>query len=158
LNRAAELLRMVEAEYPAPRQEAKGGLAPWQVRKVTVHVETHLDRSLRSSELATVVRLSPCHFSRAFRNSFGCSPLEYVTLRRVEQAQGLMLSTDAPLSQIALDCGMADQAHFSRMFRRYVGESPRAWRRARLGAGEAPAGRSVASPATQRVRAAEIVP
>ncbi len=87
---------------------------------------------IRSSELATLVRLSPAHFSRAFRNSFGCSPLEYVTRRRMERAQGLMLSTDTPLSQIALDCGLADQAHFSRLFRRVVGETPRAWRRARV--------------------------
>jgi AraC-like DNA-binding protein len=57
-----------------------------------------------------------------------------VIRRRVERAQGLMLSTDAPLSAIALDCGLADQAHLSRLFRRIVGESPRAWRRARLGA------------------------
>ena len=42
-----------------------------------------------------------------------------------------MLSTDAPLSEIALDCGLADQAHLSRLFRRIVGETPRAWRRAR---------------------------
>jgi len=76
--------------------------------------------------------LSPCHFSRVFRDSFGCSPLEYVTRRRMEHAQGLMLSTDAPLSQIALDCGLADQAHFSRLFRRFVGETPRSWRRARV--------------------------
>ena len=78
------------------------------------------------------MRLSPAHFSRAFRTSFGCSPLEYVTRRRMERAQGLMLSTDIPLSQIALDCGFADQAHFSRLFRRVVGESPRVWRRARV--------------------------
>jgi AraC-like DNA-binding protein len=50
----------------------------------------------------------------------------------VEHAQRLMLATDAPLSQIALDCGLADQAHFSRLFRRFVGESPRSWRRARV--------------------------
>lgn len=132
LSRAAEILQEVDATQPPPTKETKGGLAPWQIRKVTSHIEANLDTPIRSSELATVVRLSPCHFSRVFRNSFGCSPLEYVTRRRMEHAQGLMLSTDAPLSQIALDCGLADQAHFSRLFRRFVGETPRSWRRARL--------------------------
>jgi AraC family transcriptional regulator len=101
-------------------------------RKVTSHIEGNLDSPIKSEELATIARLNPCHFSRAFRNSFGRSPLEYVIRRRMERAQGLMLSTNAPLSQIALDCGMADQAHFSRMFHRVVGESPRVWRRARV--------------------------
>jgi AraC-like DNA-binding protein len=132
LSRAAAILQQVAAVQPLPpRQEIKGGLAPWQIRRVTSYVETKLDMPIRSSELAAIAGLSPCHFSRVFRDSFGCSPLEYVTRRRLEHAQGLMLSTDAPLSQIALDCGLADQAHFSRLFRRFVGETPRAWRRAR---------------------------
>jgi AraC-like DNA-binding protein len=132
LNRVAEMLQAVDVARPPQKQEAKGGLAPWQIRKVTAHIEANLDMPIRSSDLASIVRLSPCHFSRVFRDSFGCSPLEYVTRRRVEHAQGLMLSTDAPLCQIALDCGMADQAHFSRLFRRHVGETPRSWRRARV--------------------------
>jgi transcriptional regulator GlxA family with amidase domain len=132
LNRAAEILQEVDVAEPPPKQEAKGGLAPWQIRKVTAHIEANLDMPMRSSELAAIARLSPCHFSRVFRSSFGCSPLEYVTRRRMEHAQGLMLSTDAPLAQIALDCGLADQAHFSRLFRRFVGETPRSWRRARV--------------------------
>ena len=128
LSRAAALLQAVD---PPRVPEPKGGLAPWQARKVTAYIESNLDRPLRSAELAELVRLSPAHFSRTFRNSFGCAPLEYVTCRRIERAQGLMLSTDTPLAQIALDCGLADQAHFSRLFRRVVGESPSVWRRAR---------------------------
>jgi AraC-like DNA-binding protein len=117
-------------EAPA-RERMTGGLAPWQIRKVTSHIEANLDKSIKSGDLAALLDLNPSHFSRAFRVSFGNSPLEYVIRRRMERAQGLMLSTDAPLSQIALECGLADQAHFSRLFRRIAGESPRAWRRAR---------------------------
>jgi AraC family transcriptional regulator len=132
LNRAAAMLQTVDVQRTPEAQELKGGLAPWQIRKITAHIESNLGRSLRSGDLATLLRLSPAHFSRTFRNSFGCSPLEYVMRRRIEHAQGLMLSTGVPLAQIALDCGLADQAHFSRLFRRVVGESPRAWRRARV--------------------------
>jgi transcriptional regulator GlxA family with amidase domain len=138
LRRVAALLQRADtARLPAVPD--KGGLAPWQVRAVVRHVETNLDRPIRSSELAAVVRLNPCYFSRAFRESFGDSPLRYVTRLRVERAQRLMLSTGEPLSQIALDCGFADQAHFSRLFRRVTSYTPRAWRRARIGA---PAARS----------------
>ena len=132
LRRAAAILQTVEEPRAPASTQVRGGLAPWQVRKVIAHIETNLDSAIRSEDLATIVRLNPCHFSRAFRNSFGESPLEYVIRRRMERAQDLMLSTNAPLSQIALDCGLADQAHFSRMFRRIVGESPRIWRRARI--------------------------
>jgi AraC-like DNA-binding protein len=47
-----------------------------------------------------------------------------------------MLTTSAPLSEIALSCGMSDQSHFTRSFRRIVGETPHLWRQARRGAME----------------------
>jgi AraC-like DNA-binding protein len=134
LSRAAAMLQEAEVPRTPENRELTGVLAPWQIRKIIGHIESNLDRSIRSGDLATLVRLSPAHFSRTFRNTFGCSPLSYVTRRRVDRAQGLMLSTDNPLAQIALDCGLADQAHFSRLFRRVVGECPRAWRRARVSA------------------------
>jgi AraC family transcriptional regulator len=134
LRRAAQLLQEMGEMATAGPQPVRGGLAPWQIRKVTSHVETHLDQPIRNEELAALVRLNPSHFGRAFRNSFGEPPHEYVIRRRVERAQGLMLSTDASLSEIALNCGLADQSHLTRLFRRFAGESPRAWRRARIGA------------------------
>jgi len=115
----------------APPRSIRGGLAPWQVRRVTTHVETNLDAAITTKELAALARLSLFHFCRAFRDSFGESPHGYVTRRRVERAQGLMLTTNTSLGQIAADCGFTDQAHLSRLFRRIVGESPGAWRRAR---------------------------
>jgi AraC family transcriptional regulator len=134
LRRAVEILGAIgETEAPTTEQ-VRGGLSPWQIRKVTSYVEAHLDRPIRNEDLATIVRLNPSHFGRAFRNSFGEPPHEYVIRRRVERAQGLMLSTDASLSEIALDCGLADQSHLTRLFRRIVGDSPRAWRRARISA------------------------
>jgi AraC family transcriptional regulator len=116
-----------EATEPGPRR----GLAPWQIAKVLTHIETNLGRILRNTDLAAVVRLSVFHFTVAFRNSVGEPPHAYIMRRRVERAQGLMLSTDRSLSDIALECGMADQAHLSRLFRNIVGDSPARWRRAR---------------------------
>lgn len=133
LRRASAILEGIGEGGPT-KEPARGGLSPWQVRKVMCHIEAHLDRTIRNEDLASLVRLNPSHFGRAFRNSFGEPPHEYVIRRRVERAQGLMLSTDASLSDIALDCGLADQSHLTRLFRRIVGESPSAWRRARLSA------------------------
>jgi len=132
LRRASEILEGVREMENATKEPVRGGLCPWQIRKVTSHVEAHLDRPIRNEDLAALVRLTPSHFGRAFRNSFGEPPHEYVIRRRIERAQGLMLSSDVSLSEIALDCGLADQSHLTRLFRRLVGESPRDWRRARI--------------------------
>jgi AraC family transcriptional regulator len=121
----------LEETVKLPIEPIRGGLAPWRIRRVTVHIEMNLDTTVRTKDLAALVELSSFHFCRAFRDSFGDSPHAYVTRRRIERAQGLMLTTNASLSQIAMDCGLADQAHFNRLFRRSVGESPGAWRRAR---------------------------
>jgi len=131
LRRAGAVLEAVEQRATPAPITSRAGLQPWQIRRILNYIEANLDKSIRNRELAAVVRLSEFHFNVAFRNSVGDSPHEYVIRRRIERSQGLMLSTDAPLSQIAADCGLADQAHFTRLFRKIVGETPAAWRRAR---------------------------
>jgi len=126
------MLGAVEREVgPDVPVRERQGLAPWQVRRVLAHIDANLGKAIRNKDLADIARRSEFHFNVAFRNSVGHSPHEYIIRRRMERAQGLMLSTDAPLSQIAFECGLADQAHFTRLFRRVVGETPAAWRRAR---------------------------
>jgi transcriptional regulator GlxA family with amidase domain len=120
------------ANQPLPNTPVRGGLAPWQIRKLTTYVDANLDRTITTRCLADIARLSSFHFCRAFRDSFGDSPHGYVIRRRMERAQGLMLTTAASLGQIAADCGLADQAHFNKLFRKFAGESPGAWRRARV--------------------------
>ncbi len=133
LQRAKAILQSVDrASLRAPDSGTGRGLAPWQVRRVMTHIEMNLDTSIRNKDLATLVRLSEYHFNVAFRNTVGEPPHGYIIRRRVERAQGLMLSTERPLSAIAAECGMADQAHLTRVFRSIVGESPAAWRRARV--------------------------
>jgi len=111
------------------RNSPRGGLAPWQQKRVLAYIESNISRGLRVADLAGVVHLSISHFSRAFAESFGQTPFAYVTVRRIRYAQVIMLNTRVPLSQVALDCGMCDQAHFTRVFRKTVGISPSLWRR-----------------------------
>jgi AraC family transcriptional regulator len=145
LQRAQAMLQGTHCTSPQPSENSvPHGLAPWQVRRVLAHVEANLDMSIRNKDLAALARLSTFHFNVAFRNSVGHSPHKYIIRRRLERAQGLMLSTDKALSEIALECGLADQPHFTRLFRRLVGESPAAWRRARVNPS-----RPVGSPVSQ---------
>jgi AraC family transcriptional regulator len=109
----------------------RGGLAPWQIRRVTSHIEVNLHAKITIQGLARLARISASHFAHAFKRSFGRSPHNYVLRRRTERAQRLMRASEASLGQIALECGLADQSHFTRLFHRFVGESPGAWRHAR---------------------------
>lgn len=112
-------------------RSTRGGLAPWQVERLKRHIEKSYSDRIHIDDLAQMTRLSSSYFSAAFRVSFGTSPHDYISRRRVDQAAHLMVTTDTPLCEIALDCGFADQSHLSRVFRRLKGTTPAAWRRVR---------------------------
>jgi AraC family transcriptional regulator len=137
LSCAREVDCPVATEHEAPMPRVfRGGLAPWQVRRLSAYIDANLSTSLSCEILARLARLSASHFARAFKHTFGYPPHAFLMRRRVERAQGLMLKTNVPLGQIASECGFADQAHFSRSFLQFTGESPGSWRRARVSARE----------------------
>jgi AraC family transcriptional regulator len=115
-------------------QIPRGGFAAWQSRRLAAHVDANLTGKIVIKDLAVSLDLSVGHFCRAFKLTFGMPARIWIRQRRIELAKGLMLSTDASLSEIALSCGMSDQSHFTRSFRRIVGESPSSWRQTRHGA------------------------
>lgn len=131
VQQAAELLRvsMVREGHVPAVFSTPGGLAPWQAKRVVAYIESNMGLRLRVEELAGVAQFSLSHFFRAFRTTFGMSPLAYVKTLRIRRAQVIMMNTREPLSQVGLACGMYDQAHFSRVFREVVGISPSVWRR-----------------------------
>jgi len=117
-------------------QIVRGGLAAWQARRLAKYIDTNLSGRIQIEDLAAFLGVSSSHFCRAFKRTFGVSPHAFVTRRRMEVAQGIMLTTRFTLSEIALSCGMSDQSHFTRSFRRIVGETPHLWRQTRRGAME----------------------
>lgn len=120
---------LVPAAAERAAKPAKGGLAAWQLARIRSHVEAHLDATILIEDLAAVAKLSPGHFCRAFKVSTGETPHGYIMRQRIRRAQTLMLHTDDTLSQIACACGLTDQAHLTRLFRRMLNETPLIWRR-----------------------------
>lgn len=128
LNQAIDLLA-VESQAGLLPNRSRGGLARWQISRVERYVNEHLDRYIKTTELASLLDLSVSHFSQAFKQATGMTPLIYVTSARLEAARQYMLFSAKSSSEIALSLGFCDQSHFCRVFRRETGLSPQAWRK-----------------------------
>jgi AraC family transcriptional regulator len=122
-----ELLRLNRSiAQPAP---ARGGLAGWQQKRVAQYVETHLSESIPLMTLAELARLSPYHFARAFKHSFGVPPHRYHLLRRMEQAKLLLGKSRVSVTEIALQVGFRETSSFTAAFRKLTDHSPTEYRR-----------------------------
>jgi AraC-like DNA-binding protein len=106
---------------------SRGGLAPWQVRRVRDLMSSSLTEDIPLSRLAGECGLSVRHFARAFRRSTGCPPHRWLLEYRVDRAKDLLRAGGWSLAGIATACGFADQSHFTRVFSAIVGVTPGAW-------------------------------
>ncbi|MBR0796250.1 helix-turn-helix transcriptional regulator [Bradyrhizobium jicamae] len=117
-------------------ESARGGLAPWQVKRACEKLDSDLGGTLSLQKIAAEFGLSVSHFSRAFRISTGLPPHQWLLRQRVKAAKQLMTVRDLPLSEIAISAGFANQSHLTKVFSAQVGLSPATWRREALGAGD----------------------
>ncbi|WP_298875116.1 AraC family transcriptional regulator [uncultured Bradyrhizobium sp.] len=112
---------------------SRGGLAPWQLKRVYEKLDADLGGTLSLQQVAAEFGLSVSYFSRAFRVSTGLPPHQWLLRQRVKAAKQLMTVNDLPLSEIAIAVGFANQSHFTKVFSAQVGASPATWRRGSLG-------------------------
>jgi AraC family transcriptional regulator len=110
---------------------ARGGLSPSARRRVLELIDARLAHGVSIAELAREAGLSVTHFARAFKQSVGRAPHQYILTSRLERARRLLDVPGAIISDVALSTGFADQAHFTRLFRRRFGVTPGAVVRAR---------------------------
>jgi AraC family transcriptional regulator len=125
---AHELIRLLTGE-PAAKPEVRGGLAAWQERTVVAYVEDHLAEPISLAKLAQLARLSPYHFSRAFKQSIGLPPHRFHTSKRVERAKTLLAKPARSVTDIGLTVGFSDTSSFTAAFRRTTGQTPSSFRR-----------------------------
>src|SRR5258706_16217730 len=78
----------------------RGGLAPARANRVCEYIDSHLQDNIALEVLAEIAQLSVHHFARAFRQTLGIPPHNYILQRRFEHAQQLLGNTDLPLSEI----------------------------------------------------------
>ncbi|MBP1860329.1 helix-turn-helix transcriptional regulator [Rhizobium herbae] len=99
------------------------------LRRVIDHIENLLGRAdLSVEELAGVAHMSPFHFSREFKKAAGMAPHRFILVRRIERARLYLADGKETLSSIAYATGFSSQAHFSSVFRRLMGVTPKEYR------------------------------
>jgi AraC family transcriptional regulator len=125
---AHELMRMNEGS-PQTSGLSKGGLAAWQEKRVAAYIEEHLSKDIPLLELAQIAGLSPFHFSRAFKETFGVPPHRYHLIARIEHAKSLLASHGMSVTEAGLKAGFRETSSFSAAFRKIAHQSPSQYRR-----------------------------
>lgn len=114
------------AGMPAP---VRRRLSRGQEARAKEMLRSRLDGSLTVAEVAQACQLSRSYFMRAFRDSTGMTPMQWLQAERLSMARSLLLDTAMKVSEVATACGFADQSHFTRAFARAEGQPPATWRR-----------------------------
>src|SRR6266446_3826450 len=111
-----------------PVRRRRAALPKWRLRRAVDYVDAHLGERVALADLANAVGLTSMHFAAQFRAATGIRPHEYLLRRRVERAQDLLSTSNATLVDVALSVGFQTQAHFTTVFKRFVGVTPHRWR------------------------------
>jgi AraC family transcriptional regulator len=124
---AAHLLaRYATHVVSAPGHHA--GLPACKLRRVVEYINDNLTEDLTLAEIAHVAGMNPHYFSRAFKQATGTPPHRFVTNCRVEKAKRLLAEDELPLVEIGLSVGFQNQSHFTTLFHKLTGLTPKAYR------------------------------
>jgi len=121
-----ELLRLAAGKHSV--RPPKGGLAPWQEKRVREYIEEHLREGVPVAALAQIVGLSQSYFAHAFRISFGRAPHQYFNSRRIEAAKLLLSRNELTITEVANDLGYHSVSAFTSSFSRSTGLTPSRFR------------------------------
>ena len=120
------------SEWPPAARAELGTLPLSRLRRVTEHISEHLDQDLTLARLGGVVYMSPYHFARLFQRSTGVPPHQFVVRTRIDRAVTLLAARELSIARISRAVGFRTASHFSTVFRRVTGLTPRAYRASHL--------------------------
>jgi AraC family transcriptional regulator len=110
------------------RSDAKGGLSTPKLQQAIGYIQANLDQKLSLEAIAQQLNLSVYYFCELFTRSMGISPYKYVLQQRVERAKQLLKDKEKAISDVALECGFANQTHLNRHFRKFTDMTPKTYR------------------------------
>ena len=106
----------------------RGGMPRTRLKRVLEYIAAQLHEELSLTALAEIAGMNLYYFSRLFKQSTGLSPHRYVLDQRIRRAQHLLRTSDMTILEASVRTGFADQGHFTKVFRRFVGLSPTEYR------------------------------
>jgi AraC family transcriptional regulator len=127
---ATALAAHVLQHYSSHKQmlpEPVKGLPAYKLSEAIAYIQDHLDKELSLTEIAAEVKMSPYYFARLFKQSMGIAPYQYLIQQRVERAKRLLKQRNDAIVDVALQCGFANQSHFTKLFRQLTGMTPKAY-------------------------------
>lgn len=113
--------QLLEAEQPAPAVDKR-------LRQALLYMQEHLAEQLDLVQLASKASLSLSQFKQLFRQQLGQSPGQYLTALRMQHSRTLVLFSNLPVQQIALECGYQSASAFSARFTQHFGQSPQKYK------------------------------
>jgi AraC family transcriptional regulator len=124
------LLAYLAGAYATPRRADDGAatLSAAQMRSIDLYIQENLSGDISVTDLAALVQMSPSHFSRVFKASFGVTPYRFVMGERIETAKDMLKTTQLSASQVAMAFGFASQSHFVKVFRQFTGATPKQYK------------------------------
>jgi AraC family L-rhamnose operon regulatory protein RhaS len=100
-----------------------------KLAKVISYMEENYTRHISLTQLSNIAKLSPRNFQRIFKDNFGISPYGQLIKFRLQHAGNLLRNTDLSISEVAYNCGFADNAYFARQFKKFFSLSPSKYRK-----------------------------
>ncbi len=94
------------------------------------YMEEHLHEDLSRDDAARVACLSPTHFSRVIKQTFGESFTDLLARMRIDRARELLYLTEKSIVEVSLECGFSDQSYFTKVFKKHTGQTPGDYRKA----------------------------
>jgi len=122
------LLKQYSVWQPQSFPDDKGRLSEHRLQKVFNYIQQHLEQDVALSDIANVLNLSQYHFCRLFKQSTGLAPHQYLTQCRIDRAKQLLQTTQLTITEVAFAVGFNNHSSFTRLFRRYVGVTPKEFR------------------------------
>ena len=125
---AAFVATFIDHYVQLPEAYDRAGLSSVRLRGLINYIQEHLDGELSVAKLAEFAHTSPFHFSRQFKHSTGLTPHQFVLQKRLDKAQRLLANEALSIAEVAYAVGFPSQAHFTSVFRKNLGQTPKAWR------------------------------
>jgi AraC family transcriptional regulator len=106
----------------------KGGLAPQKLRRINDYIQAHIGSKISVEQMAEIAQMSPSHFLRAFRQSTGLPPHQFLIAARLAHARHLITTTSTPLDEIARSAGFNSHSHMTASMQRVWSIRPSTFR------------------------------